>query len=527
MGAVKRNRHPRKERSSSKGTLAKCPTGIGGFDEITLGGLPRGRPTLVCGGAGSGKSLFAIEFLVRGAVEYGEPGVCISFEETIEDIATNSASLGFDVPGLIKSGSLAFDYVHVDKSQISETGDYDLEALFIRIGSAIDAIGAKRVVIDTPEALFAGLTDQGLLRSELQRLFQWLKLKKVTAVITGEQGQGALTRHGLEEYVSDCVILLDHRVQDSILTRRLRVVKYRGSTHGTNEYPFLIDRQGISVLPITSIGLQHDSPTERISAGIPALDDMLGGKGYYRASSVLITGSAGTGKTTIAASFADATCRRGESCILFSMEESPLQLIRNMRSVGIDLERWTRKGLLRIHSTRSTLYGLEMHLVQMHALIEKLKPRVVIVDPISSLVGGGPEREVKMMLLRMIDYLKMSGITAFLSALTSEGSPIDATELDVSSLIDTWLLVRSVERDGERTRLLNVLKSRGMAHSNQVREFLMTDNGVELRAVYVGPGGVLTGSARAAQEASDRASELMQAQTIEQRRKESTRRGQQ
>jgi circadian clock protein KaiC len=487
--------------------------------------LPRGRPTLVCGGAGSGKSLFGIEFLVRGAVQYGEPGVCISFEETIEDIAANAASIGFDIPGLAKAGSLVFDYVHVDKSQISETGDYDLEALFIRVGSAIDAVGAKRVVIDTPEALFAGLTDQGLLRAELNRLFHWLKAKKVTAIITSEQGQGTLTRHGLEEYVSDCVILLDHRVRETIVTRRMRVIKYRGSTHGTNEYPFLIDEEGLSVLPVTSVGLRHESPTERIPTGIPGLDAMLGGKGYYRGSSVLVTGSAGTGKTSLAASFANATCQRGEVCVMFSMEESPLQLIRNMRSIGIDLERWTKKGLLHIHSTRSTYYGLEMHLVQMHKTLERHKPSVVIVDPISSLIAGGPEHEVKIMLLRMIDHLKTSGMTAFMTALTSDDSPTGSTELEVSSLIDTWLMVRTVERDGERNRLLDIQKSRGMAHSNQVREFLMTDNGVELRDVYVGPSGVVTGSARVAQEAQDRELEMNQSQNIERRRKESARRG--
>jgi len=501
----------RKARAGAKTPpqLKKCPTGISGLDEITFGGLPRGRPTLVCGAAGSGKTLFGIEFLVRGGRTYGEPGVCVSFDETGEDIALNVASLGFDIGDLVKSKSLLVDYIHLDKSQISETGDYDLEALFIRIGSAIDAIGAKRVFIDSPEALFAGLTDTGLLRSELQRLFRWLKDKGVTAIVTGEQGTGTLTRHGLEEYISDCVIALDHRLQDSIVTRRLRIVKYRGSVHGTNEYPFLIDENGISVLPITSIGLNHASSDERVSTGIPALDEMVVGGGFYRGSSILATGAAGTGKTSLAAHFADATCKRGEVCLYLSMEESPRQLMRNMRSIGIDLARWAKKGLLKLDATRPTMYGLEQHLVTMHKLIAEHNPGVVIVDPISSLAGGGSNREVTIMLLRMIDYLKLRGITAYFTALTNEMISQE-TDLAISSLIDSWLLLRNVETDGERNRLLYIYKSRGMAHSNQVREFMMTDHGVKLTDVYLGPSGVLTGSARLAQENRDVETELKQ-----------------
>jgi circadian clock protein KaiC len=478
-----------------------------------LGGLPRGRPSLVCGGAGCGKTLFGIEFLARGARDFGEPGVCISFEETDEDLAQNSISLGIDLKALERSKKLVIDYIHIDKSEIAETGEYDLEGLFIRIGSAIDSISAKRVLLDTPEALFGGLSDQGLLlRSELRRLFRWLKDKGVTAVITGERGEGTLTRHGIEEYISDCVILLDHRLQNGIVTRRMRVLKYRGSMHGTNEYPFLIERQGISVLPVTSLGLAHKISGERISSGVSGLDDMLEGRGFYRGSSILVTGTAGTGKTSLAAHVVDSACRRGENCLYFSFEESPDQILRNMRSIGIDLGRWIKKGLLRIHATRPTAHGLEMHLAEMHRFIDEHKPQVVVLDPLTSLMSGGVQdgNDVTNMVLRVIDRLKQLGTTGFFTALTSGSDAIEATQVNVSSLVDTWLLLRDVESDGERNRVLYVLKSRGMAHSNQVREFLMTKQGVELREAYLGPEGVLTGSARLAQEARERAEEAMQ-----------------
>jgi circadian clock protein KaiC len=486
-------------------TLPKCPTGIVGFDEITLGGLPRGRPSLICGGAGCGKTLFGMEFLARGAMEFGEPGVCISFEENADDLAQNSISLGFDLRALEQSQKLIIDYVRVDKSEITETGEYDLEGLFIRAGSAIDTIGAKRVLLDTPEALFGAL-NEAVLRAELHRLFQWLKQKNVTAVITGERGEGTLTRHGIEEYVSDCVVLLDHRLQNSIVTRRLRVLKYRGSMHGTNEYPFLIGSDGISVLPVTSLGLRHKISDERISSGVAGLDEMLEGRGYFRGSSILATGTAGTGKTSLAAHLVNETCRRGESCLYFSFEESEAQILRNMGTIGMDLGRWVKKGLLKIQSTRPTTYGLEMHLVELHHLLETIKPQVVVIDPLSSLMAAGPQdtNDAMNMVLRVIDRLKQLGITGFFTALTSGGHSLEATDLNVSSLVDTWLLLRDVESDGERNRVLYVLKSRGMAHSNQLREFSMTKNGVELREAYLGPAGVLTGSARVAQEARER-----------------------
>jgi circadian clock protein KaiC len=460
--------------------LAKAATGIEGLDEITGGGLPKGRPTLVCGGAGCGKTLLATEFLVRGATQFGEPGAFITFEETGEELAQNVRSLGFDLDRLTKDGKLAIEYVRVEPAEIEETGEYDLEALFIRLGLAIDSVGAKRVVLDTIESLFGGFQNQALLRSELRRLFRWLKDKGVTAVITGERGEGSLTRQGLEEYVSDCVILLDHRVIEQSSTRRLRIVKYRGSVHGTNEYPFLIDEEGISVLPVTGLGLDHQASSERVSSGVPRLDAMLGGKGYYRGSSILISGTAGTGKTSLAAHFADATCRRGERCLYLAFEESPAQLLRNMGSIGLRLAPYLKKGLLRIHASRPTLYGLEMHLVQVHKMVSEFEPRAVIVDPISNFVSTGSNRDAQSMLLRLVDFLKARQVTAFFTHLTAGGRPIEATDVGISSIIDTWLLVREVEADGARKRGLYVVKSRGMPHSNQIRELQITAEGVEL-----------------------------------------------
>ncbi|CAG0959511.1 Circadian clock protein kinase KaiC [Methanosarcinales archaeon] len=500
--------------------LPKCQTGIRGLDEITDGGLPKGRPTLVCGSAGCGKTLLAMEFLVRGAVQYNEPGVFMSFEESSEELVQNVASLGFDLNDLAARKMMSLDHVRIERSEIEETGEYDLEGLFIRLNHSIDSIGAKRVVLDTIESLFGGLSNESILRAELRRLFSWLKEKGVTAIITGEKGEGTLTRHGLEEYVSDCVILLDNRVEVQISTRRLRVVKYRGSAHGTNEYPFLIDEKGISVLPITSLGLQHDVSSERISSGIPRLDTMLGEKGFFRGSSILISGTAGTGKTSTAASFANATCKRGERCLYFAFEEAPNQIIRNMRSIGIDLEPWMKQGLLEIYSVRPTIYGLEMHLVKMAKLIDEFKPKVVIIDPITNLIAIGSETEVKSMLARLIDYLKAKQITALFTNLSQAGGTLEQTEFGISSLMDTWLLLRDIEIGGERNRGLYILKSRGMAHSNQIREFLLTDKGIDLIDVYLGPSGVLTGSARAAVETQEKTAELMHIEEIERKKRE-------
>jgi circadian clock protein KaiC len=499
--------------------LAKSATGIQGLDEITGGGLPTGRATLMCGSAGCGKTLLSLEFLVLGAVEFGENGVLLAFEETAEELSQNVRSLGFDLDQLIEDGKLVVDYVHIDRSEIDETGEYDLEGLFIRLADAIDRVGAKRVVLDTIESLFSGLSNDAILRSELRRLFRWLKERGVTAIITGERGEKSLTRQGLEEYVSDCVILLDHRVSDQLSTRRLRVVKYRGSTHGTNEYPFLIDQFGISVLPITSLGLKHGVTNERISTGVSGLDAMLGGKGVYRASSILISGTAGTGKTTVSAHFADAACRRGERCLYFAFEESPNQIVRNMRSVGIDLQQWVDRGLLMIHSSRPSMYGLETHLTTMYREARAFNPRLVMMDPITSFLRSDGGADAEAMLVRMIDFLKGCEITSVFTSLTGGGSALDQSEVGVSSLIDTWLVVKEIEQQGERNRGLYVIKSRGMSHSEQIREFLLTDEGVQLKDAYIGPGGVLTGSARLAQEAREEAAKVKRQEDIERKQR--------
>jgi circadian clock protein KaiC len=498
--------------------LAKCPSGIQGLDEITGGGLPRGRPTLVCGGPGCGKTLMAMEFLVRGALDWKEPGVFLAFEETGEELAENVRSLGFDLDHLTARKKLVVDHISVQRGELEENGEYDLGGLFIRLAYAIDSIGARRVVLDTIENLFGGLTNQAILRAELRRLFRWLKDKGVTAVITAERGEGTLTRQGLEEYVSDCVILLDHRVRDQVSTRRLRVVKYRGTSHGTNEYPFLIDDTGFQVLPITSIAVEHKASGERLSTGVAGLDEMLGGAGVYRGSSVLISGTAGTGKSSLAAHFARASCARGERCLVFALEEGTAQIVRNMRSVGIDLRRWMRKDLLRIAPGRPTLSGLEMHLSTMHRQIHDFQPRLVIVDPISNLADAGTQSDARAMLTRLIDFLKVQQITAVFTCLTG-GTQLETTEVAVSSIIDTWLLLRDIELGGERNRGMYVLKSRGMAHSNQIREFLLTDRGVRLREVYVGPEGVLTGSMRVAQELRERQAEQRRQQEAQERRR--------
>lgn len=498
--------------------LLKCPTGIPGLDQITNGGLPRGRTTLVCGGSGSGKTLLGMEFLVMGAREHDETGVFLSFEENADELAHNVASLGFDVQALTDQKKLVIDHVRVERREIEETGEYDLEGLFIRLGYAIDSVGAKRVVLDTIEALFAALSNAGILRAELRRLFHWLKDKGVTAIVTGERGDGTLTRHGLEEYVSDCVILLDQRVSEQIATRRLRIVKYRGSAHGTNEYPFLLDEQGFTVVPLTAVSLQYEVPTDFVSTGIAKLDAMLGGHGYYRGGTLLVSGTAGTGKSSVTAHFADAACRRGERCMYCSFEESPHQVIRNMHSIGIDLKQWEDKGLLRFHSARPSTYGLEMHLASIQRGIEQFQPSVVTFDPVSSFEAAGSLLEAKTMLMRLVDFLKSRQITAMFTTLTSGGGPAEQSEVGISSLIDTWLLLRNLEQGSERTRLLYILKARGMAHSNQVREFLLTDNGVDLVGVYMGPSGILTGSARAFQEMQDTASTLSLGRDTERRR---------
>ncbi len=488
----------------------KTSTGIEGLDEITEGGFPKGRPTLICGGAGCGKTLLSIQFLIKGITEFNEPGVFMSFEEPSKDLSLNVKSLGFDLEQLKKEKKLVVDYVRVEKSEIEEAGEYDLDGLFVRLGYAIDTIKAKRVVLDTIESLFSGLDNQAILRSELRRLFHWLKEKGVTAVITGERGESSLTRQGLEEYVSDCVILLDHRVIEQVSTRRLRVVKYRGSTHGTNEYPFLIDNTGISVLPITSLKLNNEVSSEVVSTGVPGLDEMFEKRGYYRGSNVLVSGTAGTAKTTIAAYFAFQQCKAKEKVIYFAFEESPQQLLRNMRSIGIDLEPYVKKGNLEIHSARPTLNGLELHLLKLSKLIKEFRPTSVIIDPISNLVNVGSEQEVRSMLVRLIDMLKINNITTMFTSLSKPNGNArpDLAEESVSSLIDTWITVRDMEGIGERNRGIFIIKSRGMGHSNQVREFTISSNGIKLMDVELGPNGILTGAARRSNEYNNKINQL-------------------
>jgi circadian clock protein KaiC len=506
-----------KNKTPINSLLPKTPTGITGLDEITGGGLPKGRPTLICGAAGCGKTLFSIEFIVRGALEFGEPGVFLAFEEKAEELAMNVSSLGFDLKKLQQENLIKIDHVHIDRSEIEETGEYDLDGLFIRLGYAIDTIGAKRVVLDTIENLFSGLNNQAILRAELRRLFGWLKDKGVTTIITGEKGEGELTRQGLEEYVSDCVILLDHRVMNQISTRLLRIIKYRGSVHGTNEYPFLIDEEGISVLPITSLLLENEVSKERVPSGIKALDKMLGGEGFFRGSSILVSGTAGTGKTSIAAYFANESCMRKERCLYFAFEESPQQIMRNMLSIGIDLKAHIDNGLLEMHASRPTLYGLEMHLVAIHKKIKKFKPKTVILDPITNLVTVGSVSEVKSMLIRLIDYLQVEQITVLFTALSLNTIINEQTDEGVSSLVDAWLQVRDIESNGERNRGMYIMKSRGMKHSNQVREFIITDEGLDLVDVYLGPDGVLTGSAREAQRLTEVTGEVLRTHAISQK----------
>jgi len=504
--------------------LAKCPTGIRGLDEITQGGLPQGRPTLVCGGAGCGKTLLGIEFLVHGAVDYEEPGVLMAFEESESELGANVTSLGMDLPRLVRENKLRIDSVRVERSEIQETGDYDLGGLFVRLGAAIDSIGAKRLVLDTVEVLFSGLSNHAIVRSELRRLFGWLKEKGVTAIITGERGDGTMTRYGLEEYVADCVIVLDNRVLDQLCTRRLRVVKYRGSAHGTNEYPFLVGKTGISVLPITSMGLEYQASTKRVSTGVPRLDSMLGSQGYYLGSSVLISGAAGSGKTSLAAAFVHAACQRGEKCLYLAFEESPSQIMRNMQSIGFSLEPFVKKGLLQYQATRPSNEGLESHLARIEGLVHAFQPSAVIVDPVTSLLAVGDAPEVKSALARLTDLLKGRGVTALYTSLTAGGDSPEQSEVGISSLMDTWLLVRNLESEGERNRGLYILKSRGMSHSNQVREFVLSGKGIQLLDVYTGSGKVLTGAARLAQEERERAEEEAHQQEMAAKRAEIERR---
>ena len=496
--------------------LDRAPTGISGLDQITGGGLPRGRVTLIAGSAGAGKTLLGLQFLVAGARDYGEPGVLLTFEESAAKVADNVRSLGFDLDELQRDGLLAVLSFQVEPTEIVAAGEFDFEPLFVILDDAITRVGARRVVLDTIEVLFGAFGADSIVRAELSRLARWLEERGVTAIVTGERGEGTITRHGIEEYVSDCVIVLDHRVREEISTRRLRVVKYRGSAHGTNEYPFFISARGFVVLPITSITLDYGAPDERISTGIARLDHMLGG-GIFRGSTVLVSGTAGTGKTSLGAHMANAACGRGERVLWVLFEESPAQVLRNMRSIGLDLRPWTDAGLLHIWPARPATLGLETHLALLVQLLDEVTPTVTVLDGIASFGDGVAASEVTSMLARKMDMLKARGITTLATALGNGDAP---STLSVSSMVDTWLLLRNVESNGERNRLLFVLKSRGTAHSNQVREFVLTDHGAELVDVYVGAAGMLTGSARLAQQAAEREAQLRQADDLEHRRRE-------
>jgi circadian clock protein KaiC len=521
MGSTRQSGKSKNRRATE---FEKVPSGIKGLDTITGGGLPKGRPALVSGGPGCGKTLFAMEFIIRGIIDYNEPGVFVAFEEKIEDLEKNFLSMGFDLKDLIRRKKLVLDHIYIDRTEIEETGEYDLEGLFIRLGAMIDEVGAKRIAIDTLEAIFSGFCNEAILRSELRRLFLWLKDKGITAVVTGERGDRTITKYGLEEYVADCVITLDHRVTNQIATRRLRIVKYRGSLHGTDEYPFLISSDGISVLPITSMSLSHMAPKDRIGTGIPRLDAMLGGKGYYRGSSILVSGQAGTGKTSLATTFVNGACGKGEKCLFMIFEESESQLTRNMKSIGIDLEQWVKKGLLKFHAVRPTAYSLEMHLSIMIKLIDQFEPKVIVVDPISNLYPVGDDIQVRSMLMRLIDYAKSLRITGFFTNLSADEATnayaLEATQMHVSSLMDAWLILKNVEGNGERNRAFSIAKARGIAHSNQLREFVLTDNGIQLIDLYKGSEGVLFGSARMAQESREASSRVLRNEEIERRQRE-------
>ena len=508
------NETKRSEGRALKG-IRKSTTGIRGLDDITGGGLPNGRPTLICGGTGCGKTLLAMQFLVHGASECAEPGVFMAFEETGEELAANVASLGLDLKALVARNLLLVDHIELERFEFAESGEYNLAGIFLRLADAIDTVKAKRVVLDTIEVLFTRISNHAIVRESLHELFRWLKKKGVTVIITGERGEGPLTRYGLEEYVSDCVISLDNRVLDQVTTRRLRVVKYRGANHGTNEYPFLIDKDGISIWPVTQAQIEHETSNERIPTGIARLDAMLGGPGYYRGSSILLSGNAGTGKTSVVATLADATCRRGERCQFVSFEESPSQIIRNMTSIGLNLQQWVKKGLLQFQTVRPFHYGLEMHLARTIRVISEFDPQVVVVDQLSALETTGTPMEIKAGMLRLIDFMKMKGYTAMYTDLTSDSRTPALTDSGITSLVDTWLVVRDLELNGERNRGLHILKSRGMAHSNQVREFILSERGIELKDIYIGPGGMLTGSARVAQQARERAEQVTRNEEIE------------
>jgi circadian clock protein KaiC len=496
--------------------IAKCSSGIHGFDEITFGGLPRGRSTLICGGAGTGKTLFAMEFIVRGARDFREPGLFVTFEESAAELVTNVASLGIDLAQLIERKRLAIDHIQLSPSEIMATGEFNLDGLFIHLGAAIKAVGAKRIAIDSLGTLLARLPNELILGGELRRLFAWLKELGITAIITTELGDTTLTRYRLDEYISDCVIVLDQRVINQMSTRRLRIIKYRGALHGTNEYPMLIDEGGLSVLPIRALNLDYPLTGQHQRTGIPRLDTMLGGKGFYRGSCILISGSAGSGKTSLAALFALQLAREGKRCLYLPTEEAPRQLLRNLTSIGVDLAVPLRQGLLKMQPIRPTIFGLEQHLLNIQREVEHFRPAAVIIDPTSSLTSIGDPLAIEGMLIRLINFLKMKGITLLLTSLTAGGPLEEASMAAISSQVDTWIVQKMVQTPSERNRVLYIMKSRGMAHSNQLREYTLSARGVDLLDVYDSGGEEATGTGRLRQQAHAEAEEKVRSLAAEQ-----------
>jgi len=478
-------------------TIPKTATGIPGLDQILNGGLPKGRVTLVVGNSGTGKTLLGIEFLVNGIRQHDENAILVTFEESASKVTENVSSLGFDLNNLQDDGKLTVMAFKVDLPE-KNRGYFDFSPLLVLLEEAIVCIGAKRVVLDTIELLFGAYSDQTTARIELVKLMRWLEDRGVTAIITGESGNNALTRFGIEEYVSDCVIVLDHRVREEISTRLLRVMKYRGSVHGTNEYPFLIAKNGFIVLPVSSLSLDYAVSRERVSVGVPELDEMLSG-GPYRGSTTLVTGVSGTGKTSVAMSMVNAACARGERSLVLLYEESAFQLERDMGSIGINLKRWTDSGMLKIWASRPLEYGLENHLAIFINMLESFKPAIVAIDGLTAFSRGGFDPDVFIFITRKIGILKARGITTVLTTLKKDVED-ESSSLHISSLTDTGILLRNIEKNGERNRLLAVTKSRGTAHSNQLREFTLSSDGIRLVDVYIGPDGILVGSERRAQE---------------------------
>ena len=460
--------------------LPKSLTGIQGLDDITYGGIPQNRPTLLVGSIGTGKTIFAMEYIINGITMFNEPGVFMTFEEQTDELQINVTSMGYNLSKLIADNKIYLEHLHIDHREIQATGKYDIEGLFIRIEMAIEKVKAKRIVLDALDTLFIGLDSQ-ILRSEIKRLFFWLKEKKVTAIITSEVGDIFLTRLGFEEVVADCVIELNNRLNNQISTRRLRIVKYRGSYHSTNEYPFMIDHKGITIFPIISEAPQIIVSNERISSGIKQIDEMLDGRGFYVGSSILVSGSAGTGKSSIAASFIKDVCEKKGTALYCAFEEAPNQIKRNMASIGIFLEPYEKSGNLHFYYSRPTLQTLELHFIAIKKLIKQINPSVVILDPITNLMIENINSDIRTMLTRFVDYLKMEQITVLLTAtLTVSSLELIQSNEGISSMVDTCIMIQEKNIIDSRRRTLYIMKSRGICNSKKEVEFIITSEGISI-----------------------------------------------